>query len=218
MVQLACPRCRTVVDVDPENPPPCPTCGFTGPAQMDEGTQPVPGTALWSGGAPVAPPARGPVKPYGGFWVRVVAYLIDGILLGVGFGLVWLIIAPDVLLAEPDPDAIAPEPAELVLWLSALVTSWLYQALLESSRYQATLGKMAVGLKVTDLSGRRISFARATGRHFGQYLSQLILLIGFFMIGWTRHKQGLHDFIADTVVYKKHQLPPPEGPSAPLAA
>lgn len=68
---------------------------------------------------------------------------------------------------------------------------------------------MAVGLKVTDLKGARISFARATGRHFVQYLSAIILMIGFFMIGWTRYKQGLHDMIAGTFVYKKNHVPQP---------
>ena len=73
---------------------------------------------------------------------------------------------------------------------------------MESSEYQATLGKMLLGLKVTDLKGRRISFLRATGRHFGKILSGLILGIGFFMIAFTKKKQGLHDIITECLVLK----------------
>jgi len=78
--------------------------------------------------------------------------------------------------------------------------SWLYEAFMLSSPYQATLGKMIFGMKVTDLNGNRISFARATGRHFAKWLSTLILWIGFIMVGFTDRKQGLHDMLAGTLV------------------
>jgi uncharacterized RDD family membrane protein YckC len=81
-----------------------------------------------------------------------------------------------------------------------LFGSWLYEALMESSSYQATLGKMIFGMKVTDLSGNRISFERATGRHFAKYLSGMILGIGYIMVGLTERKQGLHDLLAGTLV------------------
>lgn len=80
--------------------------------------------------------------------------------------------------------------------------NWIYEAILESSSKQATVGKMALGLKVTDLNGNRISFARATGRHFAKVLSGMILLIGFFMAGFTDRKQALHDMIAGTLVLR----------------
>ena len=82
--------------------------------------------------------------------------------------------------------------------------NWIYEAGLESSSKQATLGKMAMGLKVTDLVGRRISFARATGRHFAKILSGMILLIGYIMAGFTERKQALHDMIAGTLVQRTH--------------
>jgi uncharacterized RDD family membrane protein YckC len=81
-----------------------------------------------------------------------------------------------------------------------LLGSWIYEAAMESSSKQATLGKMALGLKVTDLEGRRISFARATGRHFSKIISGCILLIGYIMAGFTQRKQALHDMIAGTLV------------------
>jgi len=78
--------------------------------------------------------------------------------------------------------------------------SWLYEALMESSSRQATLGKMIFGMKVTDLSGNRISFARATGRYFAKWLSGLTLLIGYIIAGFTERKQALHDMLAGTLV------------------
>ena len=90
-----------------------------------------------------------------------------------------------------------------VLGLLKTAASWLYGALMESSPYQATLGKMALGMKVTDLYGNRISFARATGRHFAKYISMITLCIGFIMVGFTERKQGLHDMIAGTLVLKQ---------------
>jgi uncharacterized RDD family membrane protein YckC len=61
---------------------------------------------------------------------------------------------------------------------------------------------MTVGLKVTDIKGLRVSFARASGRHFAKILSTLMLFVGFVMVGLTRYKQGLHDLIAGTLVMK----------------
>jgi uncharacterized RDD family membrane protein YckC len=76
------------------------------------------------------------------------------------------------------------------------LVNWIYEAGMESS----TLGKMALGLKVTDIWGKRISFARATGRHFAKYLSGAILMIGYIMAGFTARKQALHDILAETLV------------------
>jgi uncharacterized RDD family membrane protein YckC len=82
----------------------------------------------------------------------------------------------------------------------SMIIAWLYYALLESSSKQATVGKMALALVVTDLQGRRISFGRATGRHFSKIISGAILMIGFIMAGVTARKQALHDMIAGTLV------------------
>ncbi len=74
---------------------------------------------------------------------------------------------------------------------------------MESSGCQATLGKMAWGICVTDLDGKRISFGRATGRYFGKILSGLIIFFRYFMISFTRQKQALHDMMAGTLVGNK---------------
>jgi uncharacterized RDD family membrane protein YckC len=74
---------------------------------------------------------------------------------------------------------------------------------MESSSKRATLGKMALGIIVTDLEGKRISFGRATGRFFSKILSGIIIYIGFIMVAFTDKKQGLHDMIAGTLVIAK---------------
>ncbi len=74
---------------------------------------------------------------------------------------------------------------------------------MESSPTQATLGKMALGIKVTDLAGKRVGFGKATGRYFGKIISALILLIGFIMVAFTEKKQGLHDKMAGCLVVNK---------------
>jgi uncharacterized RDD family membrane protein YckC len=84
-----------------------------------------------------------------------------------------------------------------------LVLDWLYYTLLESSVWQGTLGKKALGLEVTDLGGRRVSFGRATGRFFARIISGLTLGIGFIMAGFTERKQALHDIIAGCLVIRK---------------
>jgi uncharacterized RDD family membrane protein YckC len=79
----------------------------------------------------------------------------------------------------------------------------LYYSLMESSPWQATLGKRALGLQVTDLHGNRISFGRATGRYFAKIVSGLTLSIGYLMAGFTRRKQALHDIISECLVIRR---------------
>ena len=80
---------------------------------------------------------------------------------------------------------------------------WLYFAFLESSPTQATLGKMIVGIVVTDLNGNRVSFSTASGRYWSKIASGATLLFGFLMTGFTRKKQALHDIMAGCLVLKK---------------
>ena len=95
----------------------------------------------------------------------------------------------------------------LTVWLGPLVIllvlTWLYFAGLESSAWQATLGKRAARLQVTDRMGRRLSFGRATGRFFAKVISTIPLLIGYLVAAFTPRKQALHDLIAGTVVVKR---------------
>jgi uncharacterized RDD family membrane protein YckC len=90
--------------------------------------------------------------------------------------------------------------AYLLAIMLIIVGQWLYYALMESSSRQATLGKLAIGIVVTDLGGNRISFGRATGRYFGKILSGMIMCIGYIMAGFTERKQALHDIMASCLV------------------
>jgi uncharacterized RDD family membrane protein YckC len=97
-------------------------------------------------------------------------------------------------------------PLFLMFWLALLISvviQWLYFAGMESSARQATIGKSAMSLRVTNYEGRRISFGHATGRFFAKIVSGLIPLgIGYIMAGFTEKKQALHDMIAATLVLR----------------
>ncbi|MGD0792551.1 MAG: RDD family protein [Terriglobales bacterium] len=140
---------------------------------------------------------------YGGFWIRVVAAIIDAIILRVVVAPVGMIFG-GLGLAGRMMGGIPHIGFGLlgggVSFILLIFGSWLYEAFMESSSYQATLGKMIFGMKVTDLNGNRISFERATGRHFAKWLSAIILCIGYIMVGLTDRKQGLHDLLAGTLV------------------
>jgi uncharacterized RDD family membrane protein YckC len=85
---------------------------------------------------------------------------------------------------------------------AAITFDWLYFAVQESGSHQATFGKRACGIIVTDSEGKRITFGRATGRFLGKLLSS-IFCISFIIVAFTSKKQGLHDFLADTVVVSR---------------
>ena len=169
--------------------------------------------------------SREPVR-YGGFWRRFGAAILDGIILYIPTAFV--LQALGIPLVPPGLEGMTPveiqhylqtlSPAERnALWAeigrSAIVgaaINWTYFAVMESSAMQATLGKMTFGMRVTDLDGNRISFARATGRFFGKYLSSLIFGIGYLMVAFTARKRGLHDMLAGTLVLHQNRLP--DGP------
>jgi len=143
---------------------------------------------------------------YAGFWRRVIAYFIDAIVLSIVLGIVFGILGAiaGAALSGGNSDNAGGAIAGLgaVLYILLIVAVWLYFALMESGSKQATLGKMALSIKVTDLDGRRISFGRATGRFFGKIISGMILYIGYMMAGWTAKKQALHDMMAGTLVVR----------------
>ena len=157
---------------------------------------------------------------YAGFWWRMLAFIIDAAVLAV---LDWLIgLATGLrqigfsVTAPTDPGAVsnvaysnlslAMPAMHLVgggLTLLGVLLRLAYYALLESSRWQATPGKLACRLRVTDEAGRRIGLGRALGRNLGKYVSGFLLGIGFLMVAWTRRKQGLHDLMAGTLVVRQ---------------
>jgi uncharacterized RDD family membrane protein YckC len=136
-------------------------------------------------------------KSYGGFWKRVIAYLIDGLIIAVPVTMVFGTVIPDVMMAE---NVQATPFSVTVPQLVMILASWIYFAGLESSEWQATVGKKILGMKVTDVAGERINFVKATIRYISKFLSSFIFMIGFIMVAFTAKKQGLHDFIAGTTV------------------
>lgn len=135
---------------------------------------------------------------YSGFWRRVAASLIDSVVLSV-VGFILGVVLGIAMVSGGTDDT---EVVELTGNVVGIFLGWLYYALMESSSKQATIGKMVMGIKVTDLEGNQISFARASGRHFGKIISSLILAIGYLMMLWTEKKQTLHDKMAGCLVVK----------------
>jgi uncharacterized RDD family membrane protein YckC len=172
------------------------------------------------GGTVYAPPAQAgwqapvarPAVAYAGFWLRFVAFIIDALVLYFVGMIVMLPFAASMGLGmrgmmtgrPPNLEGLLPMIHAMIrLALLRMVLNWLYYSLLESSAWQATLGKKALGLEVTDLDGNRISFGRATGRFFAKFISSIILGIGYIMAGFTEKKQALHDILAGTLVIRK---------------
>jgi len=158
---------------------------------------------------PQPPVFQKPVFSYAGIWKRFVAHIIDQIIMSV-LGII--IVIPflamiGISLWDQDFD---PSMGFIFTLITAYISiiilivigEWLYFALMESMK-GATLGKMALGIIVTDMNGNRISFGRATGRYFGKILSGLTFTIGYIMAGFTQQKQALHDMIAGCLVINK---------------
>jgi|HubBroStandDraft_6_1064221.scaffolds.fasta_scaffold13984_5 uncharacterized RDD family membrane protein YckC len=172
-----------------------------------------------AGALPPPPAASAPVSaplPYGGFWERFGAYLIDGLILGIPFGVV--VIALILLFGgfgmilrrnadDPRAAMALAAPMFAIFFLGMLVfviLQWLYFAGMESSPRQATFGKSVMSLRVTNYEGQRLSFGHATGRFFAKIVSGMVpLAIGYIMAAFTEKKQALHDFIAGTLVLRK---------------
>lgn len=156
-----------------------------------------------------------PTFTYAGFWKRFLAYIIDSIVLSL---VSVVLMIPFFIIAGVGAFSSSSDYNDqmsagvlaavlggylLVAILIILLAGWLYFALMEASSRGATLGKMALGIRVVDLTGNRVSFGRATGRYFGKLVSGLILYIGYIMAGFTQQKQALHDIMAGCLVINK---------------
>jgi uncharacterized RDD family membrane protein YckC len=145
---------------------------------------------------------------YAGFWRRWAALFLDQLILSIPLGMIFFFLALAMGLTGAMGSSTQPPVAAilgmefgfyLIWWTAAL----FYFATQESSEAQATFGKRALGIKVTDTEGRRLSFKHAMGRWFAAALSYMSIYIGFLMAGFTQRKQGLHDVIASTLVVDK---------------
>ena len=136
-------------------------------------------------------------KSYGGFWKRVIAYLIDAFIIAFPVTMIFGTVIPQAMMTDNvQVTSVAVSMPQVIM----LVASWVYFAGLESSVWQATVGKKMLGMQVTDTSGERIDFIKATIRYLSKFHSSFFLMIGFIMVAFTEKKQGLHDFIAGTLV------------------
>jgi uncharacterized RDD family membrane protein YckC len=180
----------------------------------------------WCGADIESAPAKAVIAPedeaapevgvYAGLGRRIIAFIIDIILI-----LVFDLVVASTLgllrgvqnlyfyaYQHAPIESLTPEGTRVALVTSIIasygilfvVIPWLYYAGFESSRSQATPGKVLIHAQVTDLEGSRVSYARATIRFFAKFISLVIFFIGFIMIGFTKKKQGLHDKIAGCLV------------------
>ena len=188
----------------------CSACGqSTGAAQTQVGVLPPP---------PPQPQIAAPSGVlYAGFWLRVVAAIIDNLVLFIPMGFLYALVfasAMPMLMRGPVNNPMAfgmlMLPRIFLLVAIAVVVRWLYWAGMESSEWQATLGKKALGLYVTDMEGRRATFGKTSGRFWsGRGISVvtpiggLYYLIDCIMVGFTEKKQALHDMIANCMVLRK---------------
>lgn len=143
---------------------------------------------------------------YGGFWERFLAYLIDSAILTLGSVVVGFMGAFFIgfVMALMGHEIEQMEDFFVVLYyILAIVLTWLYFTIMESSKMQATLGKKICNLVVSDISGNRITFVRANARYWSKFISGAIFAIGYIMAAFTEKHQALHDMIADTLVSKK---------------
>lgn len=139
---------------------------------------------------------------YASFGKRLLAFILDWVILTI-IGIIANFILSMVLRVLLGSSESAQLVIVLLGYLVGIVIGWLYYAKQESSPKQATIGKDALGIVVTDMEGKRISFTKATVRYFSKILSGLILLIGYIMAAFTEKKQALHDMIAGTLVVNK---------------
>ncbi len=154
---------------------------------------------------------------YAGFWKRFLAVIIDAIIIGC---VRWILIVPILVfmgigvaseiqsLDSDDPSTALPIIGTIMAMagISAVISStiWiLYNSFMESSKYQASVGKIALGIIVTDTSGNKLDFSKAFVRNICKIISSMILCIGYIMAGFTDKKQALHDMIANTLVVNK---------------
>ncbi|MGE6334030.1 RDD family protein [Stenotrophomonas sp. NPDC077659] len=177
-------------------------------AAIDNGTAPLPGTGALSRSPYSAPGAassdysravQGGEVVYAGFWKRVAAYLIDYVVLVIPSGLLGGVLGAVVGVAGSGGTG-TELLIQAVSGLVGLLIGMGYYGWFHASRGGATLGKMAVGIKVVRSSGERITLGRSIGRYFATILSSILLCIGYLMAAFTDRKQALHDMMCDTVV------------------
>lgn len=136
-------------------------------------------------------------QQYGGFWARLVALILDNAIVFL------ILLAMGVSMATVVATVGMEGMIGVVAWLVVTFVPFLYWPVLESSPWQATIGKRVMGLEVTDLDGNRLSFLRAFLRSLAKIISSIPLGIGFLIAAFTARKQALHDIIVKTLVVQE---------------
>ncbi len=141
---------------------------------------------------------------YAGFWRRLAAYVIDMVILAIAnYELLSYLSTNMSVVANLGIYSFTYTIYAYMISFFCVLISWVYFCGMESSPLQATIGKLAVGIYVTDMEGKRISFGKATGRFFAKFISTVIIFFGFIMAGFTDKRQALHDKIANCLVLGK---------------
>ncbi len=169
--KVACPHCQRAIDVNdafPDQSIYCPMCG----KQMM-----IPPPVAHIVAAPSTVAAQSNSVHYAGFWIRVVANIVDTLVL----------LIPMIIV-----DLIIPVVGGLILWI-------MYKGLFLGNWNGQTIGKKACGIRVVDLTLHPCSMGQAFGRTFAEFLSTIILLIGYLMVAFDGRKQSLHDKMAGTL-------------------
>ncbi len=137
---------------------------------------------------------------YAGFWLRLVSAFIDG---GILLILVW-ILSFVFGVSITSPSHTGDDFTIFRLFeLACIFIAWVYFAVMESSLPQATVGKLFLGIYVTDIDGDRLTFTKASIRYWLKYVTIFTLLIGFMISAFTRKKQTVHDMIVKSLVLKR---------------
>lgn len=135
---------------------------------------------------------------YAGFWVRLAAYIIDIVII-----LIALLVLQFLFAALMPTAGTSALTAKYSVDLIAAAISTLYFIIL-TNKYQATVGKMVMRIKVVSETEKKASLAQIVWRELvGKFISYTILYIGYIMAAFTKKKQALHDKIAKTVVVYK---------------
>lgn len=141
---------------------------------------------------------------YAGFWRRVLAWTLDFMIVGIPLLIINGLFGYSILgISLSWGTAASASAAPWVIILSEASIFWTYFVAMESSSQMATIGKQALGIRVVDLDGNRITFEHASQRTFAKFVSMLTLGVGFAMAGITQKKQALHDKIMETLVITK---------------
>jgi len=160
---------------------------------------------------------------YASFWQRFGAWVIDLIVLMIPSMIATYFLGGveaykhflEQMQAGADMSAALREysAATESSQVASLVITFLYYSFCEASKWQATPGKLALRLRVTDIHGQRLTIGRAAARNIvrlAALIFGLIPVICYLAVAWTRRKQGLHDLMASTLVLNgtAQQQPP----------